>query len=155
MDCSLPGSSVHGISQARILEWVAISYSKGIFLTQRWSLCLLHCRWILHPLNQLGSLYLYYTLFFFSFRHYLMTSYHKCLKTLLSCSPPPTAHILSSQPLNSQSNNTVTGSDQCLFFTWLWKLPTAEPGTTFNYISLLFVFTKRIIVFSFGSLWVS
>ena len=27
MDCSLPGSSVHGILQARILEWVAISYS--------------------------------------------------------------------------------------------------------------------------------
>ena len=25
MDCSPPGSSVHGISQARILEWVAIS----------------------------------------------------------------------------------------------------------------------------------
>ena len=29
MDCSLSGSSVHGISQARILEWVAISYSRG------------------------------------------------------------------------------------------------------------------------------
>ena len=28
MDCP-PGSSVHGISQARILEWVAISYSRG------------------------------------------------------------------------------------------------------------------------------
>ena len=28
MDCSLPGSSVHGILQARILEWVAISYSR-------------------------------------------------------------------------------------------------------------------------------
>ena len=28
MDCSLPGSSVHGISQARILEWVAISCSR-------------------------------------------------------------------------------------------------------------------------------
>ena len=28
MDCSLPGSSVHGISQARILEWVAISYPR-------------------------------------------------------------------------------------------------------------------------------
>ena len=26
MDCSLPGSSVHGILQARILEWVAISF---------------------------------------------------------------------------------------------------------------------------------
>ena len=29
MDCSLPGSSVHGIFLARILEWVAISYSRG------------------------------------------------------------------------------------------------------------------------------
>ena len=29
LDCSLPGSSVHGILQARILEWVAISYSRG------------------------------------------------------------------------------------------------------------------------------
>ena len=29
--CSLPGSSAHGILQARILEWVAISYSRGSF----------------------------------------------------------------------------------------------------------------------------
>ena len=29
MHCSLPGSSIHGIFQARILEWVAISFSKG------------------------------------------------------------------------------------------------------------------------------
>ena len=29
MDCSLPGFSIHGIVQARILEWVAISFSKG------------------------------------------------------------------------------------------------------------------------------
>ena len=29
MSCSLPGSSVHGILQARILEWVAISLSRG------------------------------------------------------------------------------------------------------------------------------
>ena len=28
-DCSLPGSSIYGISQARILEWVAISFSRG------------------------------------------------------------------------------------------------------------------------------
>ena len=27
MDCSLPGSSIHGISQARVLEWVAIAFS--------------------------------------------------------------------------------------------------------------------------------
>ena len=29
MDCSLPGSSVHGIFQARVLEWVATAYSNG------------------------------------------------------------------------------------------------------------------------------
>ena len=29
MDCSPPGSAVHGISQARILEWAAISFSRG------------------------------------------------------------------------------------------------------------------------------
>ena len=29
MDCSLPGSSVHGISQIRMLDWVAISYFRG------------------------------------------------------------------------------------------------------------------------------
>ena len=28
MDCSLPGSSVHGIFQARVLEWVAISFAR-------------------------------------------------------------------------------------------------------------------------------
>ena len=29
VDCSLPGSSVHGILQARILEWVAIPFLRG------------------------------------------------------------------------------------------------------------------------------
>ena len=29
MGCSLPGSSAHGILQARVLDWVAISFSRG------------------------------------------------------------------------------------------------------------------------------
>jgi len=29
MDCSLPGSSVHGTLQARIMEWVAVPFSRG------------------------------------------------------------------------------------------------------------------------------
>ena len=29
MDCSLPDSSIHGILQARVLEWVTISFSRG------------------------------------------------------------------------------------------------------------------------------
>ena len=34
MNCSLPGSSVHGILQARILEWVAMLSSRGLSPTQ-------------------------------------------------------------------------------------------------------------------------
>ena len=37
MDCSPPGSSVLGISQARILEWVAISSSRGFFQPRNWT----------------------------------------------------------------------------------------------------------------------
>ena len=48
---SRPGSSVHGILQARILEWVAIPLSRGIFLTQGLNPGLLHCRQILYRLS--------------------------------------------------------------------------------------------------------
>ena len=37
MDCSLPGSSVHGIFQTRILEWVAISLSRRSFRPSDWT----------------------------------------------------------------------------------------------------------------------
>ena len=35
MDCSPPGSSVHGILQARILEWIAISFSRGSYMCKQ------------------------------------------------------------------------------------------------------------------------
>ena len=52
MNYSLPGSSVHGISQARILEWVAILLLR-VFPTQGSNLSLLHCRQILYHLSHL------------------------------------------------------------------------------------------------------
>ena len=53
MDCNLTGSSVHGILQARILEWVAsiLPLLQGIFPTQGPNPGLLHCRWILCDLS--------------------------------------------------------------------------------------------------------
>ena len=54
MVCSPPGSSIHGILQARILEWVAISFSRGSSPSRDRTpslLCLLHCRQILYLLN--------------------------------------------------------------------------------------------------------
>jgi len=45
MDCSLPGSSVHGIFQARVLEWDAIAFSKNICINMskilHWGICIL------------------------------------------------------------------------------------------------------------------
>ena len=54
LDCSLPGSSVHGILHARILEWAAISPG-GIFPTPGLNLGLLHCRQILYHLSPQGK----------------------------------------------------------------------------------------------------
>ena len=58
-NCSPPGSSVHGILQARILEWVAMSSSHRNFLTQGSNP---HLLWFLQAesslLNHLGSPYL-------------------------------------------------------------------------------------------------
>ena len=55
MDCSPPGSTIHGILQARMLEWV--SFFQGIFLTQESNPGLLHCRLILYCLSHQGSPY--------------------------------------------------------------------------------------------------
>ena len=54
MDCSPPGSSVHGILQVRILEWVAVPFSRG-FSTQGLNPGLPHCRQILFHLSHQGS----------------------------------------------------------------------------------------------------
>ena len=53
MDCSPPGLSVHGILQARILERVAISFSRGIFPSRGSTPGLLHCRQILYYLSHI------------------------------------------------------------------------------------------------------
>ena len=58
MDCSLPGFSVHGISQARILEWVATPSSRGSIPTQWLNpslLCLLHWQVSSLPLSQMRT----------------------------------------------------------------------------------------------------
>ena len=48
MDCSLPGSAVHWISQAMILEWVAISFSGGSSQSKDWTCASCIARWILY-----------------------------------------------------------------------------------------------------------
>ena len=59
VDCSPPGSSVHGILQARILEWVAISCSRGSSRPRdgtRVSYVPCSGRWVLYHYRQRGAL---------------------------------------------------------------------------------------------------
>ena len=56
LDCSPPGSSVHGILQARILEWVAIPLSRRSSQTRdRTPVSLMAGRFFLHHLSHPGS----------------------------------------------------------------------------------------------------
>ena len=60
MDCSLPGFSVHGIFQARILEWVAISFSRRSSWPRDWTSvsCVLYIgRWILYQCAAVEATY--------------------------------------------------------------------------------------------------
>ena len=59
MDCSPPGSSVHGLSQARILEWVAIPFSKDL-PNPGINSGLPHCRQILYHLSHQENPNIYY-----------------------------------------------------------------------------------------------
>ena len=60
MDCSPPGSSIHGIFQARVLEWGAIAFSRDLsyprIKLEHPVLCLLHWQEDSLPLSHLGSL---------------------------------------------------------------------------------------------------
>ena len=60
MDCSPPGSSVHGILQARILEWVTIYFSREFSPPRDWThISCVSCisRWVLYQLSHQGSSY--------------------------------------------------------------------------------------------------
>ena len=66
LDCNPPGSSIHGISQARILEWVAISFSRGSYWPRdrTWVSCTageFFTHWAINPNMREGTSFKYYT----------------------------------------------------------------------------------------------
>ena len=106
MDCSLPGFSFHGIFQARVLEWVAISYSRissqprdrtqaSLTITNSWSILklmsiesvmssnhLILCYPFLLPPSTIPSIRLFYSESFF-------TSSGQSIGVSASASVPP------------------------------------------------------------------
>ena len=63
-DCSPPGSTQEfaWISQARILEWVAVSFSRGSSLSRDWTYILLHWQADSLPMSHVGSYWEYFKL---------------------------------------------------------------------------------------------
>ena len=64
MNCSLPGSSVHGILQARILEWVAIPFSRSSSWPRDWTLvsCIGGRFFTIEPPGKPDGVYMYISL---------------------------------------------------------------------------------------------
>ena len=60
MNCSLPGSSVHGDSPSKNIGVGSLSLLQGIFLTQESNRGLLHCRWILYHLTSYDYEYFHF-----------------------------------------------------------------------------------------------
>ena len=54
MDCSLPGSSIHGVFQARILEWGAIAFSELHLISLKWRVIILINKIIYSPSENLS-----------------------------------------------------------------------------------------------------
>ena len=80
MDCNLPGSSAHGVFQARILKWVAIPFSRGIFPSQESNPGLLPYRQILYYLSYQRScsviwIHNNFSLIIYSLITYFLTNY--------------------------------------------------------------------------------
>ena len=100
-DCSLPGSSVHGICQARVLEWVAIAFSEDKKLPQC-ILCYFLPRCILNFLKFLwlwnkykNFTHLYFLLYFVSFSLGMFSHLNKKFHLKSICGVHYTLMILS------------------------------------------------------------
>ena len=105
IDNSLPGSSVHGISQTRILEWFAISYSRGSSWRKDWSCFSLHGQEDSLPLSHLGS------------PTWEAPPHIRCLISVSCCYSTITAYCYLEKAMATHSS------------TLAWRIPgMAEPG---------------------------
>ena len=112
MDCSLPGSSVHGICQARVLEWGAIAFSDS---------------WLYFTFIPLNSNNMLIEMMRFIGRESVWFSLHH------PCSPHDW-HIVSSHGVQE----TIGGWKTALIFrkfflrlSWIWTFPFETPNCCF------------------------
>ena len=145
MDSNLPGSSVHGILQARMLEWVAIPFSMGSFPIMDWTQvsCIagrFFIFWATREYYKLVTISLY-SVQYFGFWYYPLAS----VKTQLSC-------MFMKKPWSTLPNSCL------LRFHFLWGfslhslLLSSWGFFTVAYPLLLFYSTASLWILSLTSL---
>ena len=147
MGCSLSGSSVHGIFQARVLEWIAISFSKGSSRprNQTWVSCIAGRRFTLSHWGSHTHICLVL--------NYTLTSK---LSRFIRDSLLATLWAVALCPWGSPSKNTevgchfffqgiflTQGSNLCFLYLLHWQtvsLTLALPGKPYAYLALFFIY---------------
>ena len=154
MDCSLPGSSVHGILQARILEWVAISFSRGSSRprNQTWVSCIgvrFFTDWTTREVPW-GAILFIQVKILLRFQSIFMSIVYACMcsksfqSCLTLCDPmnccPPGSSVHEDSPGKNtgvgchallQGIFPTQGSNPCLLYLLYWQagsLPLVLPG---------------------------
>ena len=119
-DCSPPGSSVHGLSQARILEWVGISFSRGSSWSRDRTRVSCIGKWILYywatkEAHTYIHIYIYtHILFHIPFHYGVLSSIQLLSRIWLFARPPyplPTPGVHPNPcPLNQWCHTTISSS---------------------------------------------
>ena len=124
IDYSLPGSSVHGILQARTLEWVAISFSMGSSWPKDQTYISCIGKWILYHWATGGSRYMLQDDFYFQKINLYFPWWSESLSAMSDSLQPHGLHSL----WNSPDKNTGVG---CHFILhWIFLTQGSNPSLT-------------------------
>ena len=166
MDCSPPGSFVYGIFQARILERVAISFSRVSSWLRDWICVSCICRWILYCWATWEACVAHLLTCYFN-QHFLNTSYVLGVIVILSLShvrlfvtswtaarQAPLSSTTSRSLLKLMSIELVMPSNHLILCCPLLPLPSIRPSIRvfFNELALHIRWPKYWS-FSFRTLW--
>ena len=114
MDYSPPGSSIHGILQARILAWVAILFSRGSSRPRGWTLGLPHGRsFLYHVSHQRNPIYLFFFFFLNFFPWALVRVGSSSLRREWTC-PNPALEVQG--PLDCQGSPDLSAFSHRKYF---------------------------------------
>ena len=120
MDCSLLGSSVHGIFQARVLKWVTISFSRGSSQPrdQTWVSCVAGSCFTSWATRE-ACIYIYICIYLLLLSHSVLSNclgLHGLQHTRLPCPSPSLEACSNSSPMSWYYYLTISSSASHFYF---------------------------------------